>query len=171
MQFIGSSADQENVVANAVAAATNYIANADEYVTNPPSDSTGERYTTWFGQDDPERRAHVEGVLNNLVNNDLTTFIYDCVTNTLPDVPAYVYPDQFGTIYLGTDFWKAPLTGTDSQAGILVRETSKFLANGGTKDHEYSQDDCLELARLKPDDAITNANNYGYFVENDPPLA
>lgn len=81
-----------------------------------------------------------------------------------------MYPDQFGTVYLGPRFWQAPVTGTDSQAGFLVGAASQFLANGGTKNHEYGQDDCRELARVNPADAITNADSYQYFAENDPPL-
>lgn len=171
MQFIGSSADQEAVVKDAVNAATDCIASADQYLVNPPSDSTGERYTTWFGQDEPQRHAYVDSVFNNLVNNDLTTFIYDCSTCTDPDSFGFVYPDQFGTVYLGPRFWQAPVTGTDSQAGFLIGAASQFLANGGTKNHKYGQDDCRELARTKPWDAVTNADSYQYFAENDPPLS
>ncbi|MEV7122200.1 M35 family metallo-endopeptidase [Kitasatospora griseola] len=171
MKFIGSSADQENAVKAAVTAATDYIANASKYVANLPSDSTGKRYTTWFGKDDPQRRAVVQSVLNNLSNSDFTDFTYDCSTDADPHSFGSVDPEKFGFINLGPLFWKAPATGTDSQAGLLVRLASKFLNNGGNQDHEYGYEDCQELARTMPEKAITNPDNYGYFVENDPALA
>lgn len=169
-QFIGCATDQQKTINSAVDTATDHIAGAYQYVVNPPSDSTGERYTTWFGTDEPQRRAFVTSVLNNLHNNDFTTFVYDCSTCTNPSLFAYVYPDQFGVVYLCPIFWKIDLAGADSQAGTLIHEASHFLVNGGTQDHEYGQEDCMELARTKPQDAITNADNYEYFAENDPPL-
>ncbi|MFH8259321.1 M35 family metallo-endopeptidase [Streptomyces roseolus] len=170
MQFIGSTPDQEVAIKAAASAATDYIANAHQYLVNPPADSTGERYTTWFGQDDPQRRAHVESVFSNLASNDLETFIYDCSSCVAP-VYGYTYPNQYGTIYLGPLFWESPATGTDSQAGYLIQAASQFQANGSTQEHEHGPDDCQELARVNPDNAITNADNYQYFAENNPPLA
>lgn len=169
-QFYGCSADQQNVVNTAVSEATNYIGNAYQHAVDPPSDSTGERYATWFGGDEPQQHAYVDTVFNNLFNNDLTTFTYDCSTCLIPNLFAYVYPDQFGSIYLCPLFWEAPTTGTDSQAGTLVGETSKFLVNGGTHGHERGQEACMELARTNSINAITNADSYKYFAENNPRL-
>ncbi|MZE55953.1 hypothetical protein GTY86_32715 [Streptomyces sp. SID5770] len=171
MQFIGATPDQENIVSSAVTAATKYIADAYQYAVDPSSDSAGERYTTWFGADDPQRHAFVNSVFDSLNNNDLTTYTYDCVTCTDPTSFGYVHPDQFGIIYLGPAFWKVQATGADSQAGTLVRLASQFLVNGGTQEHEYGEDDCQELARVNPVNSITNTDSYGYFAENDPPLA
>lgn len=69
-------------------------------------------------------------------------------------------------------FWLAPLTGSKSQAGVLVHEASHFEVIGDTRDLS-SQD--LELtkglARRSPFLAIENAYAYGYFAENVPPIA
>ncbi|KAI8869287.1 peptidyl-Lys metalloendopeptidase [Ramicandelaber brevisporus] len=169
-QFVGCTADQQNQINNAVVAATNYVGNAYNYMVNPPSDSTDERYITWFGAEENQRRAFVTSVLNNLNNNDFTTFTYDCITCTNPTLLAYVYPDQFGIMYLCAIFWNINATGANSQGGTIVSQASQFLNNGGTQNHEYGEDDCQELARTKPQDAITNAENYEFFAENDPPL-
>ncbi|MDW4918768.1 hypothetical protein [Streptomyces californicus] len=50
-----------------------------QYFVSPPAQSTGERYTTWFGADDPDRKAYVQKLLTSLSNNDLATFTYDRV--------------------------------------------------------------------------------------------
>ncbi|KAI8871943.1 zincin [Ramicandelaber brevisporus] len=169
-QFVGCTADQQNQINNAVVEATNYVNNAYNYVVNPPSDSTDARYITWFGVEEAQRHAFVTSVLNNLRNNDFTTFTYDCITCTNPTLFAYVYPDQFGQVYLCAIFWNINLKGSNSQASTILGQASHFLNNGGIQDHEYGEDDCKELARTKPQDAITNADSYEYFAANDPPL-
>lgn len=173
-QFIGVWREGQDEVKAAVSAATKHIAEAYQYLVNPPSHATGDRYTAWFGEDEPQRRAYVENILKNLTNTDLADFVYDgnISINTEPDSYGYIYPDQFGTIYLGPAFWNAAPTGwgSSSQAGFLVREASRFLDNGGTQEHEDGHDDLQALARESPALAITNADSYAYFVENYPPL-
>jgi peptidyl-Lys metalloendopeptidase len=84
---------------------------------------------------------------------------------------AYVYPDTFGTVYLCPVFWQVGTTGTDSQGGTLVHESSHFTTNGGTDDHVYGQSGAKSLAKSNPDQATDNADNHEYFAENNPSQA
>ena len=63
---------------------------------------------------------------SNINSHDYTTFTYDC-TCTDSGTYAYVYPDDFGHIYLCGAFWDAPNTGTDSRAGTLIHEVRLTL--------------------------------------------
>ena len=122
--------------------------------------------------------------------NDFSEFAYDCTCGD-PAVYAYVYPDQFGTVYLCGAFWGAPTIGADSQAGTLVHEVtsnlaaasafvglmiyafqaSHFTVNGGTKDYAYGREDSQSLAQSNPDEAVFNADSHEYFAENVPSQA
>lgn len=75
---------------------------------------------------------------------------------------------SFGIIHLCGAFWQAPLTGTDSQGGTLVHESSHFIQNAGTTDHVYGQRNCKTTALTDPDGAISNADSHEYFAENNP---
>jgi hypothetical protein len=74
---------------------------------------------------------------------------------------AYVYPDRDNRIYLGDDFFTAPLTGRDSMAGSLIHEVSHFRSVRGTEDHAYGDDvEELNFARAR-----NNANSFEYIAE------
>ncbi|EEC00003.1 hypothetical protein MPER_00162, partial [Moniliophthora perniciosa FA553] len=77
---------------------------------------------------------------------------YDC-TCTDSGTYAYVYPDDFGVIYLCGAFWAAPNTGTDSRAGTLIHESSHFTAIAGTDDIVYGQSGARSLASSDPNNA------------------
>lgn len=66
-----------------------------------------------------------------------------------------------------TQFWTAPETGHNSQAGTLVHEASHM--GPGAKDWRYGTDRCEELARTDPPLAANNADSIEYFVEEWSP--
>ena len=83
-------------------------------------------------------------------------------------VGPYVYPTQPYTVYLCSVFWTAPLTGTDSQGGTLIHESSHFNTVASTDDWTYGQTNCRSLAISDPDKAIDNADSHEYYAENNP---
>ena len=85
-----------------------------------------------------------------------------------PSVYAYVYPTQPYKIYLCGAFWKAPLTGTDSQGGTLIHEMTHFDVVAGTDDWAYGQSAAKALAISDPAKALNNADSHEYFAENTP---
>ncbi|KAF6744161.1 peptidyl-Lys metalloendopeptidase [Ephemerocybe angulata] len=126
------------------------------------------RFITWFGGFDWGRGATIRNILTPIKDVNFDSFRYDC-SCTDQGVYAYVYPNDFGKIYFCGVFWKAPATGTDTIGGTLVHEASHFYAiGGGTSDYAYGQSACKNLAINNAGNAVRNADNYEYFIENNP---
>ncbi|KAH8822266.1 peptidyl-Lys metalloendopeptidase [Flagelloscypha sp. PMI_526] len=132
-KYVGCSADQKVIIKSAAIGARDLSTFALSYIA---SITTGTpRYTTWFGTYDSTRRGTVLSHFKALGGSDFLGFTYDCTRNT-PGIYAFVCP-LTRYIYLCHLFWLAPLSGTDSQAGTIVHESSHFTKNGGTLDHSY----------------------------------
>jgi peptidyl-Lys metalloendopeptidase len=103
------------------------------------------RYIRWFGAADAKRIGNVKDAwttLDNALHNANLSF-----TAHKPQYFAYANGssmDYYGSsiwgsrslfsIRLGDDFWSAPLTGEDSQAGTIVHElTHMYLRTGDHK--------------------------------------
>ncbi|KAI8865992.1 peptidyl-Lys metalloendopeptidase [Ramicandelaber brevisporus] len=168
-KFVGCSAEQQQKVDAAATNAQKYATAASKYL-NGDSSATP-RYTTWFGTYDADRHNIVKEHFSKISGNKFAEYTYDCITCTHTDVYAYVYPTQYGKMYLCPVFWRAPATGTDSQAGTIVAQASLFAANGGTHKYVYGQPACRRLANSSPVQTVMNADSYQYFAENNPPLA
>ncbi|KAK7438459.1 hypothetical protein VKT23_018072 [Stygiomarasmius scandens] len=166
--FNGCSESQQSDIEAAVDAANTYASDAASYLQGISSGT--ERYTTWFGEFTSSRHDTVQDHFNSMSSQGYDDYTYDCSTCDESGVYAYVFPDEFGTIYLCDVFWQASTTGTDSKAGTLVHESSHFTRLAGTEDHVYGQSGAQELASSDPDQAIDNADNHEYFAENNPAL-
>ncbi|CAE6424141.1 unnamed protein product [Rhizoctonia solani] len=161
------SAMQEKDILHGIAGANSYIAQSTQFLTssyylgNP-------RYRTWFG---PYEKKRWDTVARHfaMLHGQPPRFRYDC-SCTEEDTFAYVYPDQFGTVYLCGAFWRAPVMGKDSRAGTIVHEATHFTRIAGTDDHAYGHDEAQKLAINFPDQAIMNADSHEYFAENDPEI-
>lgn len=71
-------------------------------------------------------------------------------------------------IMLGEEFFDLEEQGFNSRPGVLVHELSHGLLVSGTNSQSeevYSQEAVLELAKQDPEKAMSNADNYQYFVE------
>lgn len=160
------SASQQTILSNAVAAATNYATAANAYLAATPSATP--RYTTWFGTFSNAgwntAHSHFTAEQSAFTTQALTL---DCKCKK-PNVYAYVYPTQPYKIYLCGVFWKAPLTGTDSQGGTLIHEMSHFNVVASTDDWAYGQSAAKALAISDPAKALDNADSHEYFAENTP---
>ncbi|KXN92732.1 Peptidyl-Lys metalloendopeptidase [Leucoagaricus sp. SymC.cos] len=144
--FVGCSRSWQTTINNAISAAQSYTSKSHSYL-----------------------KSHTSTTPCYMTCNSFDSFTYDC-SCTDRGVFAYVYPSQFGKIYLCSAFWQAPTTGTDSQGGTLIHEASHFIANGGTDNRVYGQDGYKTLAINDPDLAVDNADSYKYFTENNPIL-
>ncbi|KAF7307716.1 Peptidyl-Lys metalloendopeptidase [Mycena kentingensis (nom. inval.)] len=165
--YNGCSSSRQTALASAATSAQTYASGAVTYLTAATSSTT--RYTTWFGTWTSSRRSTVLSHYTNIANQGYTSYTYDC---TCTDSSyAYVYPDDFGTIYLCNAFWSAPNTGTDSRAGTLIHESTHFTRLAGTDDYAYGQSAAKSLAISNPSNAIFNADSHEYFAENNPVLA
>lgn len=134
------------------------------------ANTVAERYYTWFGVPDNNRQSTVTTHFNNIYSAlDTENISFDCTCNE--SYYAYVYPSQPYVIYLCNAFWTASATGTDSQAGTLVHETSHFTVVAGTDDYAYGKTDCRALAVNNPNNAVFNADTHEYFAENTPFLS
>ncbi|QRW06914.1 peptidyl-Lys metalloendopeptidase [Ceratobasidium sp. AG-Ba] len=173
VSFTGCNPTQQSQIAEAATASDNY-AEANAYLASISSGTA--RYTTWFGSFRASRYDTVVSHFNR-IGTDATATNYDCTAcRTEPGINfattfAYVDPSLPGKINLCGQFWSAPITGTDSRAGTIVHENSHFTVNGGTDDHAYGQNDSQALAKSNPAQAVDNADNHEYFVENNPALS
>jgi len=166
--FVGCLPARRIQINAAASSAQTYSVRAYSYIRGISSRTL--RYTTWFGTYTSSRKSIVQDHFQRISSRQFSSFTYDCSTCTAPDTFAYVYPNQFGKIYLCGAFWRAPNTGTDSKAGTLVHESSHFTINGGTKDYVYGKPGCRNLAITNPSRAIFNADSHEYFAENTPAL-
>ena len=170
--FSGCSAARQGILKNALVEAVKIATDARDALVNAShcGEVTGRRYAEWFGAYSAGRYGKVRDHFSKIVdalNNQTITFFCDCEeANTY----AFVNPTKPYEIHLCGAFWNAPLSGTDSQGGTIVHETSHFNVVAGTDDHQYGQSGCRTLANSRPDDAIDNADSHEYFAENRPVL-
>ncbi|TFK72456.1 zincin [Pluteus cervinus] len=184
LAFGGCPGDRQTKLLEIAQAAQKYAKEAYEYLLSypDPSREPTPRYTTWFGTD----KNGYDAVLDHFkkINEEnFTSFRFNCPSELRclskgPDVFAYVDdPPVYGIIHLCPRFWRANLTGYDSQAGTLIHEASHFTEVAATKDVKnpktnqtyYGYKRCRDLALTKPEDARINADNHQYFAENPPP--
>ncbi len=130
-------------------------------------------FARFFGPPTEPRRAIIQArvehelALNKELTDDPTFSHFRDSTNPDSNLFAYVHPgDQRHTIFLGDMFKKAASIGKDSKAGTLAHEMSHFNDIGATGDKGYGIENALRLAKTRPEDAITNADNFEYYIEN-----
>ncbi|KAH8833066.1 peptidyl-Lys metalloendopeptidase [Flagelloscypha sp. PMI_526] len=168
ISYNGCTSSRQSLLVTAASSAQTYAANALSYASSHTSSTT--RYTTWFGTYTTARHSTIVSHYTAISGGSFSSFTYDC-TCTESDVYAYVYPDDYGVIYLCGVFWQVANTGTDSRAGTLIHECSHFTANGGTEDYAYGQSAAKSLAISNPAEAVFNADSHEYFAENNPVLS
>ncbi|KAF8674089.1 peptidyl-Lys metalloendopeptidase [Rhizoctonia solani] len=161
------SATQQKDILESAVAANGYIAQSSQFLANSYYLGNS-RYRTWFG---PYEKRRWDTVARHftLLHGQPQRFKYDC-SCAEEDTFAYVYPDQFGTVYLCGAFWKASVLGKDSRAGTIIHEATHFTRLGGTDDHAYGHEEAQKLAINFPGQAIMNADSHEYFAENDPEI-
>ncbi|KAJ7486759.1 peptidyl-Lys metalloendopeptidase [Mycena latifolia] len=159
------SSSEKTQLVSAAAAAQSYANAAKSYLTTNTASTT--RWVTWFGTFTTAHHTTVLSHYTKMAADAYADYTYDC-SCTDSDTYAYVYPDEFGTIYLCGVFWEVSTTGTDSQGGTLIHESSHFLATASTQDYVYGQTGAKALAKSNTAEAIENADSHEYFAENNP---
>lgn len=152
--FRNCTADQQKGIAEGIKGADAYIAEVNKYLATSYY-IANKRYRTWFG---PYEKARWNLVKSHYLKlrNQPQRFRYDCSCQE-EDTFAYVYPDQFGTVYLCGAFWKAPTVGTDSKAGTIIHESTHFTKIASTDDYAYGHAEAQTLAINNPAEAVMNA--------------
>jgi len=154
------SAKYKNVQ-NAVSLST--AANTKAY--NCLSGNTcGNNYATWYGTQTPSRLSSITGKHSKVSTAFSGSWIAYCDgSECASNIYAYVYPtDARRNIYMCSLFYNNK--DTVELVNTPVHEMSHFTAVAATKDLRYGEANCKTLARTNPDQAITNADNLGYFV-------
>lgn len=167
LSFSRCSLDQQNLIVQALGAASVMANDAKLYLSGAPSATP--RYTTWFGAFSVGGWATADShfaVIKDAI--DVRPLSFDC--GCKKNYYAYVYPNQPYEIYLCSVFWGAPLSGTDSKGGTLIHELSHFNVVAGTDDWAYGQTNAKALAISDPTKALSNADSHEYFAENTPLL-
>jgi peptidyl-Lys metalloendopeptidase len=160
----GCTASQASTIVTAVNSARSISSNANGYLQ---ANTSGRRYTTWFGSYDGTRYSTVKTHFT-AISNAMTTALITVDCKCKQSYYAYVYANQPYKIYVCRAFWSAPMNGTDSKAGTLVHEMSHFDAVANTDDVVYGQTGAKNLAISNPNDAVRNADSHEYFAENTP---
>ena len=167
--FNSCTTSERNKLNIAHNAAITIARNASQTMNSASANTTGERYSTWFGAPSSIRQSTVTSHFSNIYSTlDTQNISFDCTCTD--SYYAYVYPSQPYTIYLCNAFWGANVTGKDSQSGTLVHEVSHFTIVANTDDYEYGYSASKALAVSDPSKAMFNADNHEYFAENTPYL-
>ncbi|KAL1681096.1 hypothetical protein EV122DRAFT_261233, partial [Schizophyllum commune] len=96
----------------AITASSRLASNSISHLEANPSGSTLQ--TTWYGTFASSRYRATLGAFEALVDSP-SSWTYDC-SCTESGTYAYVYPSQYGEVYLCGYFWQAPATGSGSRA-------------------------------------------------------
>jgi hypothetical protein len=125
-------------------------------------------FAHWFGRSDDEaRRLVIARVKIQLqLNERYSVQNFRRAPRSEAGLFAFVRSNDPSKVFLGNAFVRAPTLGENSRAGVLVHEMSHFVIAGGTKDFAYGTAKCRALARSNPDQAMLNADNLEYYLEN-----
>lgn len=168
--FSRCSPDQESTVVAALlqARVQAAVAAVGLYLLPEAQRPGSPRFNKWFGAYDKTRwetaRDHFNALGRQIVNQSLD---FDCGTCPLPSASRFAWVDvdrPYGINLCGS-YWALSDT---RKAGTLVHEMSHFNVVAGTDDLASNPIPCENLARLNPDAALRNADNYELFAENEP---
>ncbi|MFD1256682.1 M35 family metallopeptidase [Mucilaginibacter terrae] len=139
-------------------------------------------YKKWFGTYSAANLNKVNNAMLSAKPGACPSYIVfdgSGTTSCKPDTYAYIiytreyneHPRQCSAgmhychrIFLCALFWTRPISGADSQLGILAHELSHGYAY--TVDHVYGKLACLDLAKKSPDLAVECADNIRYYIED-----
>lgn len=160
---------QQTTLSEILKQAQSYASNAADVLssTDTLSRSGSGRYSAWFGEYSTERYSLLNtqySAISSALQNETIEFACECTIDAL----AYVYPNEPFRIYLCNDFWNIPISGKDSQAGVVIHEMSHFDVTAATDDYIYGAEGSFSLAQENPLQAVNNADNFEYFAENSP---
>lgn len=139
-------------------------------------------YNKWFGLFNTQNAQKIDNTINSVRQGGCPTYRVMNGTGTSyckPDTYAFILYDRkynanprqcssaehfCHRIFLCNLFWTRPVKGPDSQTGIFVHELTHGYSY--TRDHVYGRQLCTQLAIRNPLEAIENADNIEYYVED-----
>lgn len=166
------TSSQFDTIKSAYDAAKNMAAAAKRALHNAPISQRPQarRYLEWFGAYEKSRYSKVtsnfDKVHDVLFNKSISIVCPVACSN----MAAFVYPSRPYTIYFCDSFFRCPLAGAGSKAGIIIHELSHFNIVARTDDVVYGRLGARQLARQNPNQAIRNADSHEFFAENAPSL-
>lgn len=113
-------------------------------------------YELWFGTFDQGRYLHVKSGYGKIQEELNQSFEWYKSNRDICAEMNYLT----GRMEIGRYFWAYD----DEREVTIIHELSHKVH--GTGDIKALPSDCTELARTMPEDAIRNADNYGYYAEN-----
>lgn len=179
--FDGSCTTQADrtAVSNAVALATTWSTDAYNQVNNNEATFRGNQnlaYRTWFGTFSQDRYQRVRAVLDGVrfkLNSANTLTAYCRVDphdpcDAVGDIAA-TYVNARGDVeaWFCTAFFALPArVGFDTQAGTVVHELTHSIGHTTDIPGAYGVAGSQNLGTNRPSDAVENADNYEYYVED-----
>jgi len=133
------------------------------------------RFKEWFGDDSEETRQRVAAKFA-VTRERLRTATILHSSDAAPNDYAYVKRKDSSRMYMDEKFWETNRAGPDRQGGVVLHEATHYEDGAGTRDQKfgdgkaYGRDTARELARVDPERAQNNADNYEYHAETTPRL-
>ncbi|TZG32488.1 M35 family metallo-endopeptidase [Agrobacterium sp. B1(2019)] len=129
-------------------------------------EKTSPLYETWFGKANQTRLTRVQSTIGDVRDllQSKKTFTVECVPQRCGNGTFALTTHKRDYIGLCAAFFKAPLTGEDSRSGTLLHELTHVVA--GTQDYTYGRTNAQKRAAGNPNEAVNNADNYEFFMED-----
>lgn len=162
----GCTAKQLSAIDSALQDSSSLAQNAVSHLQSNPLGSP--QQTTWFGEFSRKRYNSTLSSfisLSSISSIESSGWSFDCSTCTDPRAYAYVYPEEYGKLYLCGLFWKVKSVGSGSRADTIIHEGTHFLQILGTQDIVYGEDQCKSLAKKDSSSASNNADNHAFFSD------
>ncbi|EUC58508.1 peptidyl-lys metalloendopeptidase, partial [Rhizoctonia solani AG-3 Rhs1AP] len=164
---------QREHIERAVTVANAIINSTNLFIASLKVGTENSHYTKFFGKNDFAQFNAVKFHFENMA--DQTASLHyscgPCPKSKEKRPPGSkkrlsTYVNKFPVrINLCKGFWKAPLKGTDSQAGTIIRELSRVPSIGGTEDYGQTKTEAIATAKRDFMMAALSADNYMYFAE------
>ncbi len=131
----------------------------------------GKRFKTWFGNYTRQNYSSALAKFTNIhsiLRRQNLNLVCECNIKNPERAFAYVRPNNPRKVWLCPKFWQAPQHGMKSQRSTFVHEISHFYVAASTRDLFIGISHARELAKLRPQKALQNAENFEFFSENTP---
>ncbi|KAF4607696.1 hypothetical protein EYR40_000031 [Pleurotus pulmonarius] len=160
--FPGCDDKQTETLRRAIPVAQRYQTEAWEYFRtrglNPAPNTDLKSYTIWFGAYSPAHYTTVYNRFQRLSTYPLDQWTYQLDAHT-----------RIATVNICKGFFL--MRSDDDNGQSIIHEASHFHiygiagTNNGKVEKDYGTSGCLDLAKNHPDQAVDNADNYGYFAQ------
>lgn len=127
-------------------------------------------FTKWFGKYNDESALKVRSIISGIKSQAACKSfeIYVMIGCEKQDTIAFfiksIVDTQNDMIGLCRPFFTLNSVGHNSQPGAIAHEISHGY--GSTKDHAYGANDCMALAKTRPNLALENADSIEFYLED-----